>query len=799
MAAYDAEQIRARYRISDIAARFGAQLKPDGAEWRGCCCFHQERTPSFTVYGNPQKFYCFGCQAHGDVIDFVRELCGVDFREACEILDGKPGETIRTPTIIQPPADPYAGWVISTPPDDAPLLVAGVRTPALANPKRDRSINYTPSLVHPYLNAAGDLQGYVLRVDIDDRKMTPQIVWATAPTGHTGWSHGAFPEPRPMYGLADVLAYPGRQVLVVEGEKCADAGRVALIGKMVVVSWAGGGKAWHKTDWEPLRGRRVVLWPDADEQGRETMQAMGGHLAGLGATCRLIDPEADRPKGWDVADAVAEGWGFIEIQAFAKARAREWEPQQERSPIALKNEGLPQKPVVGKIPQTQAIEKPYENSELGEKPTIHPSRDNIRSLHGDPIPVGDPLDDYRSNFITDGDGKVKPRLTNNFEWMLRGHPDTRGLFAWNEVAQGVFVMDKPPWDGPRDGKFQQRPQSESDIMNTLTWLERRALTPRKSEVRDTIKNVASKTRYNPVLDYLGSLKWDGCPRLQGGMWEGSRIPPLATEYLDAPDDPIFGTFVWKWHVAAIARAFRPGTKADAMVVFESTQGKQKSTYLRAMATINGVEYFADSVNDIQSDKSIMQLQGVWLVEIAELAGLDRKEVGHVKAWLSRTTDRFVPKYESEPREVPRHYVVAGTHNPSGHGYLKDPTGARRFWPVPVGNIRLSEIERDRDQIWAEAVALYRAGAKHWLTADEEKRCAELTDERRVEDPWGSKIADITRGRMDISLGEVIKELQIPVAQQTEVTTKRILEHLTTAGFVAEGRGVERVWRKHGPH
>jgi predicted P-loop ATPase len=130
-----------------------------------------------------------------------------------------------------------------------------------------------------------------------------------------------------------------------------------------------------------------------------------------------------------------------------------------------------------------------------------------------------------------------------------------------------------------------------------------------------------------------------------------------------------------------------------------------------MSMIDGHEYFADSIGDIANPSSIMLLQGTWIVEISELAGFDRKEVAHIKAWLSRTTDRFVPKYESEPREVPRHYAVAGTHNPSGHGYLKDPTGARRFWPVPTGVIDLSRVRRDRDQIWAEAVALFRAGQK----------------------------------------------------------------------------------------
>ncbi len=231
-----------------------------------------------------------------------------------------------------------------------------------------------------------------------------------------------------------------------------------------------------------------------------------------------------------------------------------------------------------------------------------------------------------------------------------------------------------------------------------------------------------------------------------------------------------------------------------MAIFESPQGRLKSTYLRKMATINGHEYFADSIGDITNAVSVMLLQGCWIVEVAELSDFSRREVGAVKAWLSRTTDRYVPKYEGEPREVPRNYIVAGTHNPSGHGYLKDPTGARRFWPVPIVAVDLDRVERDRDQIWAEATHLFKSGMKWWLTADEERQADELTGERRVVEAWAGKIDDALKGMAAVTMDSVISSLQIPIGQQSDLTVKRIAEHLASVGYT---QGRDRTWRRNG--
>lgn len=801
MPQFDADAIRSRHSLSDVARRYGVALKADGREWKACCPFHAEDTPSFTIYhagGGVDRFYCFGCSSAGDVIDFVQEWDKVGFREACESLDG-PATELKPPPIARTNgssvASAYDGWIPSPPPENAPLLIASRQTCEIANPKRGYPARYTPNAVYPYLDAAGDLVGYVLRIDLGDgRKITPSVVWMTSPDGVPGWSHGPMAEPRALYGLVDLLAYPTRQVLIVEGEKCRDYGARALAGKMVVVSWCGGSRAWAKSDWTALEGRRCVLWPDADQAGRETMAALADELAGHGATVRVLEIEDDRPKGWDIADT---GWSAEEIIKYAKARARDWTGPTE-SEVMPTETSQPEKRPHPPVPPVdgatalnpRAVELNQDTQSLNK--TARAFSGNVILLHGGTLPTGDDLDDYRSHLIADEHGRVKPKLANNYFWMLRGHPQTRGLFAWNIIADCVFVMAKPPWVPSADDKWLPRPLHDDDIFRSGTWLENQGLTPRKPDARDAIKSIARLTRYNPVIDYLTGLRWDGCPRLQGGQWEGDTVPPLSTEYLGSPEDAIYGTLVTKWHIGAVARAMRPGCKADCMVIFESPQGKFKSTYLRKMATIDGHEYFADNVGDITSPGSIMLLQGTWIVEVAELSGFDRREVSSIKAWLSRTTDRYVPKYESEKRDVPRNFLVAGTHNPSGHGYLKDPTGARRFWPVPVTEVDITRVESDRDQIWAEAVTLYNAGVKWWLSDVENDAVDGLTQDRRVEDPWGAKIDELTNGLPSVTLASVASGLQIPMPQQNELTTKRISEHLKQAGFV---QGRDKSWRR----
>ena len=143
----------------------------------------------------------------------------------------------------------------------------------------------------------------------------------------------------------------------------------------------------------------------------------------------------------------------------------------------------------------------------------------------------------------------------------------------------------------------------------------------------------------------------------------------------------------------------------------------------------------------------MQTRGVWVIELAELDAMSRSETSRIKAFMSRATDHFRPPYGKRVVDLPRQCVFAGSVN--GNAYLRDETGARRFWPVACGVIDIDALARDRDQLWAEALTRYREGAPWWLETGELNGWAEVEQSARYEgDAWDSLILEWARVRVE---------------------------------------------------
>ncbi|MGC1547431.1 MAG: CHC2 zinc finger domain-containing protein [Rhodanobacter sp.] len=338
------EQILARVDLVDLVERHGVKLKKSGTEWTGLCPFHSERSPSFNVVPAKDFVHCFGCGAHYDAIGFVMAMDGVDFTTACHQLGGhdvgvEAKRAVQSvPRRAERPRDEV--WVPICPvPDDAPRWLPGV-SGRVWNIKRDRWWEgLKPKRADAYLDPDGALLGYVLRVDMPDGKITPAVTWCIGPRGDARWCMQTFPEPRPLFGLDVLKAKPDAPVLVVSGEKCKSRGQNALP-MYAVVSWMGGDNGVNKTDWSPLAGRDVVMWPDADPSGRG---AMLGYIDGSGllheglaqlayregcASLRVIDVFG-QPKGWDLADALDEdGWTPQQLAAWARTRVKHIEIQE---------------------------------------------------------------------------------------------------------------------------------------------------------------------------------------------------------------------------------------------------------------------------------------------------------------------------------------------------------------------------------------------------------------------------------------------------------------------------------------
>ena len=246
---------------------------------------------------------------------------------------------------------------------------------------------------------------------------------------------------------------------------------------------------------------------------------------------------------------------------------------------------------------------------------------------------------------------------------------------------------------------------------------------------------------------------------------------------------------------------RPGCKADCCLILEGPQGIRKSTALKTL----GEPWFTDEIADLGSKDAALQTRGVIIIEIAELDGMTRTEVGKVKAFMSRGVDRFRPPYGRHLLESPRQCVFAGSVN---HGtYLRDETGARRFWPVTCGRIHIEELARDRDQLWAEAVISYTRGDPWWLeTAALTSQAEAEQAERYEESSWDGLILEwaaerLTGGFDSVSTAEVLDMcIKKKAGEWSRSDEMRVASSLTRAGWkhVRVSTSAGRGWRWNPP-
>ena len=183
-------------------------------------------------------------------------------------------------------------------------------------------------------------------------------------------------------------------------------------------------------------------------------------------------------------------------------------------------------------------------------------------------------------------------------------------------------------------------------------------------------------------------------------------------------------------IAAVRRVRQPGCKFDEMLILESEQGTEKSVALETLA-VNS-EWFSDDLPLSADGKRVIeQTRGRWIIEAAELSGMRKADVEHLKAMLSRRTDRARLSYGRMTTEKRREFIVVGTTNEKT--YLKDLTGNRRFWPVEV-KFNIHTLRRDRDQLWAEAAVREAQGESIRLDPKLWKDAADEQKERTVEEP-----------------------------------------------------------------
>lgn len=383
---------------------------------------------------------------------------------------------------------------------------------------------------------------------------------------------------------------------------------------------------------------------------------------------------------------------------------------------------------------------------------------------------------------------LRNKCPHNGLIFLNNHPDVRGAFRYNQLKMRVQVLKQLPWDNA--GVEIPRYLNDSDCFFFTVWLARQGQHGYTVTLAaHAIEAAARQRSFNPLQDYLNGLEWDGQERVY--RWLSDYLGAVHNEYTE-----LVGR---KTLVSAVARALNPGNKCDTMLILEGEQGKMKST---AIERLFGSDYFTDEISAIGSKDAAMQLQGNWCVEMAELTQLDRAEEKQIKEWLSRHTDKFRPPYGREIIESPRSCIAIGTVNPLGGEYLKDPTGGRRFWPVYVMGCDLAAIDRDRDQLWAEAVRLYREGVTWWVSEHEAHLTTPEQEARRQQDVWETTILSWL-GRQtatEHTTAEILTNAAgVEVSHQTKVHAIRISSLLQPNGWESVGvrrNGLRfRVWKK----
>lgn len=341
-------------------------------------------------------------------------------------------------------------------------------------------------------------------------------------------------------------------------------------------------------------------------------------------------------------------------------------------------------------------------------------------------------DEWKGDLEYSKSGKLQCTI-GNIILILENDPALRGHIVHDLFAGYDGVVGGLPWNK------NATQWTDTDDANLRVWLEKNYDITGKEKIADALTAVLTRHSYHPIRDYLNGLTWDGTPRLER----------LIIDYIGAEDTELNRVMTRKHFTAAVTRVFKPGCKYDYCLVMTGPEGAGKSTLLNKM----GGQWFNDSITTTEGKEGMDQLRRAWIIEMGELASIKRSDVESIKAYLSKRVDIYRAAYARRTAEHPRQCIFCGTTNEAL--FLKGDNGNRRFWVIAVDptlrkySAWQDAIDRDRDQLWAEAVHYYKQGEKLYLDdrleAQAKQRQAEYNDDH--DDP----LADMLLNFLDAKL------------------------------------------------
>lgn len=707
-----------------------------------------------------------------------------------------------------------------------------------------------------YLDAQGRTMGHVCRFEMFDadgvlhKDIIPQV-WCSGSDGTFSWRWRSMTEPRPLYNLAALLARPDAPVLVVEGEKCAEAA-AALMPHYVAIAWAGGSNAWRKTDWTPLQGRRnVLLWPDLDRQRVENENQAKRHGLGMGEllprddqpgmramwgighaikskysveTVKIIIAEDDAlPDGFDVADAVGAGWTWEQAKAWILPRVKLIGANDDDTNGNGKNSrARPAPPDTQGARDSGAVERDHQATGSDDRRTRaqHESAGEPGRTHSGPTPR--PGGDGGGDAESGSDDPNAGETSASGEGVRRG--DSDGLQTRADGANAQAATSGPQgriakwaaWSLVTNGNGQPLPNANNAMrvvmldasLAGIVWrdefLGRMLTTYRTGEVHEWAEADSLALQFY-MQDAIGIDRM-GLDTVKGAVKLASErdIRNCVKEYVErTPWDktPRIDTMMHEVYHCADTPYTRAVSKNFwiAMIARVYQPGCKadnmvvlegaQGIYKSTSLSIIGGEWFAEQHESAADPKAFAEiLQGKLLIEITEMDSFSRTEVTRIKSAITTQRDRYRIPYESGALDHPRRCVMVGTTNKDD--WQRDETGGRRFWPIACkGLADTAKLSRERDQLFAEALSRYQAGEPWHEVPDVEAKAEQA---KRFEgDAWADTISRWLVGKTETTIMQIAERcLDIKIKDVDMAEQRRI-------GKVLRWLGWEKVQRKVG--
>jgi predicted P-loop ATPase len=351
--------------------------------------------------------------------------------------------------------------------------------------------------------------------------------------------------------------------------------------------------------------------------------------------------------------------------------------------------------------------------------------------------------------------------------------------AYNERTTELVWLRKPPCDTAHAG-FPAA-LTDADFTSVVSAFDSQDLKVSYENAYKASVRAGTFRGFDPVRSYLDGLEWGGEERLTWWLetYFGAGVDESDDETAQAKERTWNQQIGKRWMIAAVARVYDPGCQVDTILIAEGSQGIGKSSAFRALAVHD--EWFACDLPDIKHKDAVHHVLGPWIIELDELDALSRKEATSVKSYVSRRTDRARLSYGKTSTNHPRRVVFCGSTNESE--YNTDATGGRRFWPFKVRrDIDVSAIERDRDQLWAEAVHWYKQGHPWHIEEEALQEIAKSEQDKRFKSsPWLALIENYVIGKTEVVVSDILENcLELSKAHQSQRDMNeavRCLQHL----------------------